>query len=153
MSGWSLDADQAHIISASLIQGLGMGLVFIPLNTVAFATLSGKLRTEGSSLLNLFRSVGASIGIAVTTALLARNVQANHVSLGSHVTASVTDLVDFSTIDRFQTVGTTAMSYVDAMVNRQAAMIAYIDDFYLMMWLTVLAIPFVLLLRRTKPAR
>ena len=149
MSGWSLEADQNHIIVSSLIQGLGMGLVFIPLNTIAFATLSTALRTEGSSLLNLFRSVGASIGIAVTTALLARNLQASHAELGSHVTNSVTDVVDFATIDRFQAAGTAALSYMDMMVNRQAAMIAYIDDFYLMMWVSIFTIPFVLLLRKT----
>ena len=147
MSGFSLDADQYHIVMSGFIQGLGMGLVFIPLNTVAFATLAPMLRTEGSSLLNLFRSLGASVGISITTALLARNLQQSHSDLSSHVTASVTDLVDFSSLDRFQQLGTTALSMVDAAVNRQAAMIAYIDNFYLMMWLSIAAIPLALVLR------
>ena len=105
------------------------------------------LRTEGSSLLNLFRSLGASVGISITTALLARNLQQSHSDLSSHVTASVTDLVDFSSLDRFQQLGTTALSMVDAAVNRQAAMIPYIDNFYLMMWLSIAAIPLALVLR------
>ena len=147
MSGFSLDADQYPIVMSGFIQGLGMGLCFIPLNTLAFATLPPHLRTEGSSLLNLFRSLGASVGISITTALLARNLQQSHSDLSSHVTASVTDLVDFSSLDRFQQLGTTALSMVDAAVNRQAAMIAYIDNFYLMMWLSIAAIPLALVLR------
>jgi DHA2 family multidrug resistance protein len=151
MSAWSLDVDQSYIVIAGLVQGLGMGLIFIPLNTSAFATLAPNLRTEGSSLLNLSRSLGASVGIAVTTALLARNLQTSHSDLAGHVTASMTSLIDFSTIDRFQQAGTTVLSIVDAQINRQAAMVAYIDNFYLMMWMTLLVSPLALLLR--KPAR
>lgn len=150
MSGWSLEVDTTYFVISGFIQGLGMGLCFIPLNTVAFATLAPTLRTEGSSLLNLFRSLGASVGISITTALLARNLQQSHSDLSSHVTASVTDLVDFSAIDRFQRLGTTALSMVDAEVNRQAAMIAYIDNFHLMMWLSLAATPLALLLRAAR---
>ena len=148
MSGWSLGADQSHILVSGFIQGLGIGLVFIPLNTVAFASLSAALRTEGSSLLNLFRSLGASVGISITTALLARNLQQSHADLASHVTASVTDLVDFSSIDRFQQLGTSALSMINVEVNRQAAMIAYVDNFYLMLWLSLAATPLALIMRR-----
>jgi DHA2 family multidrug resistance protein len=146
MSQWSLDADQWHILTAGFIQGMGIGLLFIPMNTASFATLSPAMRTEGASLLNLSRSLGASIGIAVMTALLSRNLQASHSDLASHVTASVTDLVDFSSLDRFQQLGTTALSVIDAEVNRQAAMIAYVDSFYLLMWLSLAALSLVLLM-------
>ena len=149
MSGWSLDIDQSFIVVSGLIQGLGMGLCFMPLNSVAFATLPPALRTEGSSLLNLFRSLGASVGISVTTALLARNLQQSHSDLASHVTNSVTNVIDVSTIDRFQQLGTTAMSIIDGEVNRQAAMIAYIDNFHMMMLLSLAAIPLALFLRGT----
>ena len=152
MSGWSLEVNMSYFIVSGFIQGIGMGLCFIPLNTVAFATLPPALRTEGSSLLNLFRSLGASVGISITTALLARNLQESHANLAGHVTASVTDLVDFSSLDRFQQLGTTALSMIDAEVNRQAAMIAYIDNFYLMMWLSLAAIPLALFLRVGKGA-
>ena len=148
MAGWSLAVDRDHIVLSSLVQGLGMGLVFIPLNSMAFATLGPLLRTEGSSLLNLARSMGASVGIAIVTALLARNVQIGHADLGSHVTASMTTLVDFSTIDRFQAIGTTVLTALDAEVNRQAAMVGYIDDFYAMMLMSFAVIPLVLLMRK-----
>ena len=74
MSHWSLALDRYHIVFSGLVQGLGSGFVFIPLQTTAFATLPPRLRTDGSSLLNLFRSVGSSIGISVATVELARNI-------------------------------------------------------------------------------
>ena len=151
MAGWSLAADQWHFITTGLVQGLGLGLVFIPLNVMAFSTLPGHLRTDGSSLLNLLRSVGASVGISVTTVLLASNIQTAHADLGSHVTSATINAVDISTLDRFQALGQTALSMIDLEINRQAAMIAYIDDFYLMMWLALAAIPLVLLMRKAKP--
>jgi DHA2 family multidrug resistance protein len=148
MSAWSLGVDRAHIVASSLIQGLGMGMVFIPLNASAFATLPARLRTDGSGLLNLLRSMGGSIGIALVTVMLARNVQVGHQELGGHVTGSITAMVDFSTVDRFQALGTAVMSMVDLEINRQAAMIAYIDDFYAMMWMSFAALPLVLLMRK-----
>ncbi|MEL7686388.1 DHA2 family efflux MFS transporter permease subunit [Citromicrobium bathyomarinum] len=151
MAGWSLAADQWHFITTGLVQGLGLGLVFIPLNVMAFSTLPGHLRTDGSSLLNLLRSVGASVGISVTTVLLASNIQTAHADLGSHVTSATINAVDISKLDRFQPLGQTALSMIDLEINRQAAMIAYVDDFYLMMWLALAAIPLVLLMRKAKP--
>lgn len=147
MAHWSLEVDKFHVIVSGLLQGLGMGLVFIPLQVSAFATLSPHLRTDGSSLLNLFRSLGASAGISWTTVLLARNIQTSHADLGANITAATGSLVDVSTIDRFQTLGDSAISLLDAEVNRQAAMIAYVDDFWAMMWVTLAALPLTLLMR------
>ena len=148
MAGWSLAADQNAIVWASLVQGLGMGLVFIPMNTIAFATLAPALRTEGSSVLNLARSMGGSVGIAIVTALLAINLQVSHQDLAAHVTSAATDLVDVSTADRLQGFGTALLAMIDAEVNRQAAMIAYVNDFWLMMWMTLAAVPLILLMRK-----
>jgi DHA2 family multidrug resistance protein len=149
MSHWSLALDRYHIVFSGLVQGLGIGFVFIPLQTTAFATLAPRLRTDGSSLLNLFRSVGSSIGISVATVELARNIQVSHSDLVSHVTSASIDALDVSTVDRYQSVGDVAMKMVDLEVSRQAAMVAYIDDFYMMMWMSLAAIPMVLLMRRS----
>ena len=151
MARWSLAVDNTHVMTSGFVQGIGMGLVFIPLNSSAFATLAPLLRTEGSSLLNLMRSIGASVGISIVTALLGQNLQRSHADLASHVTASITDAIDFSTVDRFQQLGITVLSAIDVEVNRQAAMIAYIDNFYLMMWLSLAAIPLTLLMRAPGP--
>ncbi len=152
MSRWSLGVDQQTIILSGLVQGLGMGLVFIPLNVSAFATLQPRMRTDGSSLLNLFRSVGASAGISLMTVLLARNIQTAHADLGSNITSTVSSVVDVSNSDRFQAIGEIGLKILDVEVNRQAAMIAYIDDFWLMMWLTLAAVPMAFLMRRNTRA-
>jgi DHA2 family multidrug resistance protein len=149
MAGWSLEADQWHFVVTGLAQGLGIGLVFIPLNATAFATLPPELRTDGSSLLNLTRSVGSSIGISVVMTLLARSLQRNHEELAGYVTPQASAMLDLSTLDRFQQYGRTGLAVIDAEVNRQAAMIAYLNDFWLMMWLSLAAVPLVLLMRRS----
>jgi DHA2 family multidrug resistance protein len=149
MAQWSLEADQWHFIITGLVQGMGIGLVFIPLNATAFATLPPELRTDGSSLLNLMRSVGSSVGISVMTTMLARGLQRSHEELAANVTPELSTAVDLSTLDRFQQYGQTALSVVDLEVTRQAAMIAYINDFAMMQWLSLAAVPLVLLMRKS----
>jgi DHA2 family multidrug resistance protein len=149
MAGWSLEADRWHFVTTGVLQGIGIGLVFIPLNAAAFATLPPQLRTDGSSLLNLSRSVGSSVGISVAMTLLANNLQRSHEELAARVTPELSGLVDLSTLDRFQQYGRTAIAMADAEVNRQAAMISYLNDFELMKWLSIAAVPLVLLMRRS----
>ena len=151
MAHWSLAVDKWTIIHSGLIQGVGFGLIFIPLNVLAFSTLPPKMRTEGSSILNLFRSVGSSFGISLVTVALARNMQTSHADLASHITsASGAGLIDFSTIERFQSAGEMAMAAINAEVSRQAAMVAYIDDFYLMFWFSLASLPLVLLMKSSR---
>ncbi len=151
MSHWSLEMGMQPVVISGLVQGLGMGLIFIPLNTMAFATIPPQYRTDGSSLLNLFRSIGASAGISVVTTLLGSNTQTSHADLAAHITNSTTSLIDPSTADRFGVAGDTVMAMINAEINRQAAMVAYIDDFWAMMWVTLASVPLVLLLRPPKP--
>jgi DHA2 family multidrug resistance protein len=151
MSHWSLAMGMGPVVISGLGQGLGMGLIFIPLNTMAFATLGPQHRTDGASLLNLFRSIGASVGISIVTTLLGVNTQTSHADLAAHITSSSVSLIDASTADRFGVMGDAVMQMVNAEINRQAAMIAYIDDFWLMMWVTLASVPLVLLLRPPKP--
>lgn len=147
MTQWSLVMDWHPIMISGLVQGLGMGLCFIPANTMAFATLEAKYRTEGASLLNLFRNLGGSVGISVVTAMLSMNIQVSHEDIASHVTATSMSPVDPATADRFGAVGQTAMAMVNAEVNRQALMIAYLDDFKLIMIILLCTLPIILLLR------
>ena len=152
MTGWTLVMGREHFILTGLVQGVGLGLVFIPLNLIAFATLRPEHRTEGSSLLNLARAIGASVGISVVTTLLAVNTQTSHEELGGHVTAYAMGAVDPSLASILGRGGESVTAMLNAEVTRQAAMIAYLDDFKLMMILTLLAIPLVLLLRRPASA-
>src|SRR3546814_1628477 len=95
-----------------------MGLIFIPLNTMAFATIAPHHRTDGSSLLNLLRSIGASVGISVVTTLLGANTQTSHEDLAAHITNSSVGLLDPSTSDRFGIAGEAAMAMVDRKSTR-----------------------------------
>jgi DHA2 family multidrug resistance protein len=147
MTSWSLNMDWHLIVYTGLFQGFGMGLVFIPLNGVAFSTLPMRMRTDGSSLLYLFRSLGGSFGISVMTTMLARNMQTSHEDLASHVTASSMSVIDPSTADRLGALGETAMQMLNLEINRQAAMIAYLDDFKLMMILLIIVSPLVFFLK------
>ncbi len=147
MSAWSLDIGQHEIIVSGVFMGLGVGFVFLPINIAAFSTLKAQLRAEGSSLLNLFRSVGSSIGISIMTALFARNVQVSHSDLAAHISGTIDGLIDLSTVDRYQSIADVGMYMVDGEVNRQAAMIAYVDDFYLMMWFALATLPLILLMK------
>ncbi|MBN8807345.1 MAG: DHA2 family efflux MFS transporter permease subunit [Sphingomonas sp.] len=150
MAAWSLEMDFWPVIIAGFVQGLGMGLVFMPLNSLAFATLDQRYRTDGSSLLNLFRSIGQSAGISMVTVFLARNIQTSHADLVQHITEKTIPGVNVSQLDQLGVASDAVFGMADAMVNQQAAMIAYIDDFYLMAWISVAVLPLVLLLRRPK---
>ncbi|MEZ5708292.1 MAG: DHA2 family efflux MFS transporter permease subunit [Blastomonas sp.] len=150
MSGWSLEMDWWPVVSSGVVQGMGMGLVFIPMNTLAFATLSPQFRTDGASLLNLSRSIGASVSISFMTALFARNVQVSHNDLVGHVTDSSLTTFDYAELARFGQYGDAILTGINGEITRQAAMVAYIDDFWLMMLINIAAIPLLLLLRRPK---
>ena len=152
MTSWSLDMAWNKIVYTGLFQGFGMGFVFIPLNAVAFSTLPMRFRTDGSSLLYLFRNLGGSFGISLMTTMLARNMQTSHEDLASHVTASSMSVVDPSTADRLGSIGEAAMQMVNLEINRQAAMIAYLDDFKLMMIMLIIVSPLVFFLKPGKAA-
>jgi len=153
MSGFSLDMDRRPIVVSGIIQGLALGFLFVPLNTIAFGTIDPKYRTTAASLLNLARSVGGSIGISVVTVLLARNLQISHSDLAGHVTQYSLPPVNPAIVQGAPPITEAAVAALDAEINRQALMIAYIDDFWLMMLITLAAAPLLLLLRKgRKPA-
>ena len=121
------------------------------IQTLSFATLPSYFRTSASSLLNLGRNIGGSIGISVVTALLTRNLQTAHADIGMSLTDQTLPIGLAPFIEQIGLPAQTALAAIDAEVNRQAAFIAYLDDFKLMMWVTLAAIPLVLLLRPPRP--
>jgi len=133
MSRWSLDMDYWPILITGFIQGLGMGLIFTPVNMAAFSTLEPRFRPDGSSLLNLVRNLGGSFGISVIITLLGRNAQTSHADLSPHITAySLTSFDLSATAARLGEYGSALLHLIEAEINRQALMIAHIDNFYAM---------------------
>lgn len=150
MAHWSLEISWQYVVTSGFIQGLGMGLVFMPLNAMAFATLDPQWRTDGASLLNLLRSIGSSVGISVCTFLLARSIQTNHEELGANITNNTLPYFDLGQLPKYGDLGSAGLSVVDGMINQQAAMIAYLNDYYLMAIITFVMVPFVFLLEAPK---
>lgn len=151
MSRWTLDMDKWPILTAGFIQGLGLGLVFMPMNVAAFATLAPQHRPDGSSLLNLMRNLGGSFGISVMITMLSRNQQTSHADLASHITPFTLPPIDPAvTAGRAHELGVPLLQMVDMEINRQALFIAYIDNFYAMSFLimTIALMPLLL-----KPVR
>ena len=152
MSGFALVQGSRPVIVSGIVQGLGLGMLFVTIQALAFATLEPRLRTAAASLLNLSRNIGGSVGISVVTAALTRNIQIAHADLGAHISTENAPTMLTPLVDQLGLPAQAALALVDAEINRQAAFIAYLDDFKLMMWVTFAAIPLVLLLRPPKPA-
>jgi DHA2 family multidrug resistance protein len=148
MTTWSLGMDWHMVVYSGALQGIGMGLVFIPLNLSAFATIKPQYRTEGASLMNLSRSIGSSAGISAVTVVLTRNTQISHQDLAAHVTTGAISSMDTMASSLLGGSTDMVMSMVNAEVTKQAMMIAYLDDFKLMAIVSLMAIPLVVLLRK-----
>ncbi|HTW74956.1 MAG TPA: DHA2 family efflux MFS transporter permease subunit [Steroidobacteraceae bacterium] len=142
MTRFSLQMDMSPIVWSGLIQGFGTGIVYVPMATLAFVTLPAGLRNEGTALFNLVRNIGSSIGISAVQALFTSNTQVMHASLAAHITPFV-----FATHALGLYAGRAAEAALNSMITAQAAMIAYLDDFHLMMLMTLLSIPLLLFVR------
>ncbi|MEO8558788.1 MAG: DHA2 family efflux MFS transporter permease subunit [Rhodospirillales bacterium] len=152
MTGFTPDVSQNTLIWTGVVQGLGLGFIFVPLSTVTFSTLSPAYRTQGASLFALTRNIGSSIGISIVIFLLGRNTQIVHSELAVHANA-LNDLFRAPNVAAIWSLGSEAGRLaLNAEVTRQATIIAYANDFKLMMWVALGAMPLVLLLRRNRAA-
>jgi DHA2 family multidrug resistance protein len=150
MTGWTDQTGVAEIVTLSILQGFGFGLVFVPLSTVAFLTLPNHLRTDGTSMLTLMRNVASSIGISVVIAQLTEGSRRTYAVLSEHVTPfnhamqmpDVRGLIDMST-DK-------GRAMMDVLVNIQAQIIAFSHDYQLVMVVTLCAIPLAVMIGSTK---
>jgi DHA2 family multidrug resistance protein len=143
MTGWTPDVSMTTLVTATVLQGVGLGFVFIPLNLVAFATLDPALRTDGTSLISLLRNLGSAIGISAMSAMLTRNTQVVHADLAMHV-SPLNRVFDMPAIHRWWDPSTVpGAALLNQEITRQASIIAYADDYWLLM---ILALAMLLLL-------
>jgi DHA2 family multidrug resistance protein len=148
MTHYTLVLSTGDIVWPGVIQGVGLGLVFVPLSAATFATLSPQMRAEGTALYSLVRNIGSSIGIALVQTLLVRNTQIAHASLGAHVNIANPAINDPNSVYNLGTSAGAAL--LNNEITRQASMIAYVDDYWLMMLLTAAVIPMLVLIRPPK---
>ncbi len=149
MTGWTPAVSETEIIVVGLVQGAGLGFLFVPLSAVSLGTLPAEQRTAGAGIYNLSRNIGSSVGISVVNALLTTNTQVNHADLAVHVNA-VNRAFDSPNIAQFWNPLTAAgRAALDAMITQQAQIIAYIDDYKLLMIATLALVPLLLVFKRS----
>ncbi|KJC58954.1 DSBA oxidoreductase [Bradyrhizobium sp. LTSPM299] len=151
MTGWTPDVSQMTIVVVGIIQGIGLGFIFVPLSVVTLSTLAPELRAEGAGLYSLSRNIGSSIGISVVNSLLTRNTQVNHAEIARNVTSVNRAFEDLAITQFWDPISAAGRTALDAVITRQAQIIAYIDDYKLLMIATLAAIPLLIIFQ--KPPR
>ena len=150
MSGYTLVLSQSDIVWPGVVQGIGLGLVFVPLSTATFATVSASMRAQGTAIYSLIRNIGSSIGIALVQALLVRNTQIMHVSLAEKINYANPAFQDAAIASAYGPGNSAGLAALTVEVSSQAAMIGYTNDFRLMMILVLMVIPLLLLVQSPK---
>ncbi|HEY6431339.1 MAG TPA: MFS transporter, partial [Acetobacteraceae bacterium] len=150
MTGWTPDVSETTLIVTIIVQGAGLGFVFIPLQVIAFATLAPSLRTDGASLFSLLRNIGAAIGVSITSGLLAHNTQALHAEIGAYVTPFNRALQHGAVQAWLDPATRHGAAALDRIINQQAQIIAYMDDYKLMIFTTAPALLLLLMMRRPR---
>ncbi|MBU6510413.1 MAG: DHA2 family efflux MFS transporter permease subunit, partial [Gammaproteobacteria bacterium] len=148
MSGFDTQIGVWPLVWTGFVQGVGMGQVFVPLTTVMFSTLPSQQRTEGTGVYNLIRNIGGSLGISVAFTLLARYAQVNHAVLGGRLTPY--NPVLQATTSATSLHNAQSLATLNDMVNQQAAMISFNNDFLIMSVLAIIALPLVFLMKRPR---
>lgn len=147
MTLYTTETTAFTIVKTGVTQGFGLGFIFVPLSTITFSTLAPKFRNEGTALFSLMRNIGSSIGISVVVTYLSQRTQINHAAFADYITPFNLPLQQAAQSGAFNLDSPTGLAMINAEVTRQAATLAYLQDFRLMMWTTLAAIPLVLLLR------
>ncbi|WP_153447313.1 DHA2 family efflux MFS transporter permease subunit [Vibrio algicola] len=148
MTLFTAEVSSWDIIRTGVVQGLGLGLVFVPLSTMTFSTLPTHYRTEGTAFYSLIRNIGSSIGISVVTTYLAHRVQINHESFSQFITPFSLPLKMASEHGLYNISTQAGLLSIDAEVNRQAAILGYLQDYRLMMFVCLFMLPLLFLFKK-----
>jgi DHA2 family multidrug resistance protein len=146
MTHFDLDMDGMPFVTTGVIQGLGIGLLFVPLSVTAFATLDPALRSEGTSVYTLIRNMGSSVGISMMQALDTNQTAVAHADMAAQVQPS--NPVFAAGVH----MGPGALEALNGEITRQAAMVGLIDVFKLMLILTLAIAPLLLVMRKPRAA-
>jgi DHA2 family multidrug resistance protein len=150
MTQFTLDVGVWPIVRSGIVQGVGLGFIFVPLSTAAFATMAPQYRNEAASMFSLIRNISSSIGISLVVTILGREAQTAHAELGSLLTPFREALRAPWLPQAWDWTTSAGAAALNAEVSRQALMIAYVNDFRFMMFLALVAAPLLLLLRATR---
>src|SRR6266849_5521244 len=158
---FTLATDYRHEALARALQGLGIATLFVPVSQLAYSNLAKNKNNKASSLTNLFRNQGGSFGISFVTTLLARRTQYHQSVLVAHSTPFneryrqlLTNLTNYFSTHGFthSDAAVHAQGMAFNLLQRQATFLAFLDCFTVLGWIVLSAVPFVLLIKRFKPA-
>ncbi|PKR55279.1 DHA2 family efflux MFS transporter permease subunit [Thalassospira marina] len=150
MSCFTTEVSATTLTMTGIIQGVGLGFIFVPLSTITFATLNPKYRTEGTAMFSLMRNIGSSIGISVMTTMLTQNTQVVHSSFAAMLTPFRHAMQAPWLPDAWDWTTTAGAVGLNNMVTTQAKTIAYLDDFQAMMWIVLAVAPLLLVMQGPK---
>jgi DHA2 family multidrug resistance protein len=148
MARWTPSIAPWWLATTTVVQGVGMGLVFVPMNLVAFATLPATLRTDGSALINLMRNIGSAVGVSITTTILANGIQTIHSQLADHVTPFNRALAQNAPSMLWNPQLPFGLQQLNGIVEFNAQIIAYANDFLFMFFICLPALVVIFLMRR-----
>lgn len=147
MTLFDLNISKWDIIRTSMVQGFGLGFVFVPLSAISFSTLDQRFRNEGTALFSLTRNIGSSIGISVVISQLQQNIQKNHAAFADYISPFNLPLKQAMQEGIWNIHTTQGLAALNGEVTRQASTLAYLQDFRLMMWITLSALPLIVFLK------
>lgn len=153
MTQFSLNISEYYIIISAIIQGLGMGLIFVPVSVIALSTIPQPHIAEGSGLFSFGRSMGSSIGISLFSTVLSRMGQNSWNRLGGFFTENNPALQQWLMTNHRSLSQPLTIQILGLKLNQQATMLAFVNCFWLSMVLMLAMIPLILLLKPPKHAR
>ena len=160
MTNFDLEIDFRTAVTARIFQAVGMAFLFVPINTAAYAFLPRDKNNAASGLMNLARNIGGSVGISVVTTMLDRRSQVHLNDFASHLSngnialqSTIRGAAQAMRAHGASAAGATQQAYalVQGTIQRQAAMLAYIDCFWLLGVVILCMVPTVFLMKKSKP--
>ena len=138
---------------AGLLQGIGSGILWVPVTTAAFATLAPRLLPDGAAIFHLLRNVGQSIYIALSFIVVIRAGQINYAELMPNLSI-YNERLSFPWVTGLWSInGLTSIKALSGELSRQAQLIAFNNAFLMYTWTCFAVVPLVLLWRKGKPAQ
>lgn len=160
MMNFDVSIDFRTVAIARVIQALGLAFLFVPINTAAYAFLPPGKNNQASGLINLARNIGGSVGISFVTTMLARRAQVHQANLTARLNNGNTQFQTMiaNTTHLLTSRGSSpveaahqAYGLIANTLNQQATMLAYVDNFWMLGVAVAAMVPFVFLMKKTKP--
>ncbi len=148
MTSWTPNVSATTIIVVGVVQGSGLGFLFVPLSAATLSTLTMDKRAEGAGLYSLSRNIGSSVGISVVSSMLTTNAQVNHANLSQYASIFNRELTTPLMMRFWNPMTAAGGAALDAVITRQAQIIAYVDDYKMLMLATLAAMPLLLVFKK-----